>query len=390
MLSFGAYAGEPEEQRSRRRIILYGLWIAIILTALSVLSQYSGGQAWSATANVATIAVTAAVLVMLRRRPHWFGPLINVLFAVIFVIQMIQTAMFGGLMESGLIVLFGLLTVLAALIAFGIGAAGWWFAAFVGSVLFALAIPNWVEPIYPPESDADAAFTLIATAVVTFAVMVYFVHQRDRFQRQSDDLLHNILPGEIVGRLKAGDATIADSFDAASVLFADVVDFTPLSAQLSPHELVALLDSVFTTFDGFVEELGLEKIKTVGDEYMVAAGVPRARPDHAEATAELALRIRDHVAANTFEDRAIRLRIGIHSGPVVAGVIGSHKFAYDLWGDVVNTASRMESEGVPGSIQVSAVTHELIRDRFICDPRGAIYVKGKGTMETYLLVSRSS
>ena len=133
---------------------------------------------------------------------------------------------------------------------------------------------------------------------------------------------------------------------------------------------------------------GLEKIKTVGDEYMVASGIPVARPDHAPAIADLALRMRDHVAGREFGGRRLTLRIGIHSGPVVAGVIGRHKFAYDLCGDAVNTASRMESEGVPGPIQVSAATCELIKDRFVCEPRGAIPVKGKGEMETYLLVGR--
>jgi len=151
---------------------------------------------------------------------------------------------------------------------------------------------------------------------------------------------------------------------------------------------VGLLISVFTTFDAFVDELGLEKIKTVGDEYMVAAGVPQERPDHAHAIADLALRIRDHCANHQFEGRDIRLRIGLNSGPVVAGIVGTHKFAYDLWGDVVNTASRMESEGVAGSIQISPATYDLIQEDFVCESRGTISVKGKGEMETYLLLSR--
>ncbi len=191
-------------------------------------------------------------------------------------------------------------------------------------------------------------------------------------------------------RLKADNGMVADQFDSASVLFADVVDFTPLSARMMPSELVGLLNDVFSTFDRLVAELGLEKIKTVGDEYMVAAGVPVPRDDHASLLAELALRMRDHVAAESFDGHEIRLRIGINSGPVVAGVIGTHKFAYDLWGDAVNTASRMESEGVAGSIQLSTATYELIRDAFVCEPRGVITVKGKGEMEAYFLVARRS
>jgi class 3 adenylate cyclase len=182
--------------------------------------------------------------------------------------------------------------------------------------------------------------------------------------------------------------TIADDVDAASVLFADVVDFTPMSAALSPAELVGLLDEVFSVFDGFVGELGLEKIKTIGDAYMVAAGVPVARSDHALAIAELALRIRDHVPTNPVDGRPLSFRIGIHSGPVTAGIIGTHKFSYDLWGDTVNVASRMESGGIPGSIRVSAATFALIEDAYVCEPLGPVPVKGRSEMEAYRLVSR--
>jgi guanylate cyclase len=235
---------------------------------------------------------------------------------------------------------------------------------------------------------ANIAFTIFGVTLFVFAAMSYFVRQRDRLQTESDGLLHNILPDEIARRLKASQTMIADDYASASVLFADVVDFTPMSAEMSPPELVGLLNAVFTTFDGFVSELDLEKIKTVGDAYMVAAGVPRERPDHAHAIADLALRIRDCVETTTFAGHRISLRIGINSGPVVAGIVGTHKFAYDLWGDVVNIASRMESEGVPGSIQVSPATYELIRDRYVCEPRGGVRIKGKGDMNTFILASK--
>ena len=181
---------------------------------------------------------------------------------------------------------------------------------------------------------------------------------------------------------------IADDYQETSVLFADVVDFTPMSADMSPPELVGLLNDLFSAFDGFVDELGLEKIKTVGDEYMVAAGVPEPRPDHAHAVAELALLIRDYLTHREFDGHTITMRIGINSGPVVAGIVGTHKFAYDLWGDVVNTASRMESSGMPGAIQITPATYALVDDAFVCEPRGAVSVKGKGEMTTFLLVGR--
>jgi adenylate cyclase len=389
LLSIGAYAEESDTQRGRRRIIVAAIWLGTLLTFLGILSDLAAGYPWSALGNTVIIVVTVASLVTLDLRPWWFTAIINLLFTALFLVQLIQTALFGGLLDSGLVVAFGLLIVLAALLAIGIQAASWWFAAFVASVFYALVIPNWIDPVYV-RSDAgfQSALTLIALGVVIFAALTHFVRQRDRFQRDSDRLLHSILPDEIVARLKTTDTKIVDSFESATVLFADVVDFTSLSSEMLPEDLVALLDSVFTTFDGFVDELGLEKIKTVGDAYMVASGVPAIRSDHAQAMAELALRVRDYSTTHEFEGRRISLRIGINSGPVVAGVIGSHKFSYDLWGDVVNTASRMESEGARGAIQVSSSTYELIKDRFVCVPRGVIPVKGKGPMATYLLVSR--
>jgi adenylate cyclase len=389
-LSIGEYPEESETQRARRRIILATIWVASLLTVLTILSELLAGLLWVALSDTAIIVVTAMTLMGLHLRPRRFALAISLLLGTVFVVGLINTALFGGLVESGLVVIFNLAIVLAALLALGYRAASWWFVAFVGSVVFAALINNRVDPVYEPQPSSVAAWNLIAVGVLTFAVTVYFVRQRDRFQRQSDDLLHNILPDEIAARLKANTSMIAESFESASVLFADVVDFTPMSAGMSAADLVALLNRIFTTFDAFVEELGLEKIKTIGDEYMVASGVPVPRRDHAEAVADLALRLRDHVASKEFEGRRIRLRIGINSGPVVAGIIGTHKFAYDLWGDVVNTASRMQSEGLPGSIQISRSTFFLIEDRFVCERRGLIHVKGKGEMDTYILISKRS
>ncbi len=390
LLSIGAYPEESETQRARRRIIVATIWVASLLAALTILIEFASGLLWVALSDTGIIVVTAVLLMGLHLSPRRFALIINLLLGTVFVVQVINTTLFGGLLESGLVVIFNLAIVLAALLGFGYRAASWWFAAFVASVVYAALIHNRIDPLYDPRPTSVAALNLIAFGVLTFVVTVYFVRQRDRFQKQSDDLLHNILPDEIAARLKSDASMIADSFEYASVLFADVVDFTRMSAGMSAEDLVALLNGVFTTFDGFVEELGLEKIKTVGDEYMVASGVPVPRRDHAEAIAELALRFRDHVATNEFEGRRIRLRIGINSGPVVAGIIGTHKFAYDLWGDVVNTASRMESEGLPGSIQISGSTFSLIDGRFVCERRGLIHVKGKGEMDTYILVSRGS
>jgi adenylate cyclase len=203
---------------------------------------------------------------------------------------------------------------------------------------------------------------------------------------KSEALLNNVLPTAIAARLKQESATIADGFSSASILFADIAGFTPLSQQVSPKRLVDMLNAIFSRFDELVDEYGLEKIKTIGDAYMVASGIPTPREDHAEALALFALAMRDTLADyNRTAHADLQLRIGISSGPVIAGVIGKRRFLYDLWGDSVNTASRMESHGVPGQIQISETTRQLLSDRFTFLDRGVIEVKGKGPMHTYFL-----
>jgi class 3 adenylate cyclase len=207
-------------------------------------------------------------------------------------------------------------------------------------------------------------------------------------RQRSESLLLNILPRRIADRLKGEPGvTIADRFESATVLFCDIVGFTQLSARLAPDDLVRRLDEVFSRFDTIADELGLEKIKTIGDAYMVAGGVPARRKDHAEAVCEMALRMRDCLASLTLEE-PVEVRIGIHTGPVIAGVIGKKKFSYDVWGDTVNTASRMESHGVPGAIQVSAATYAETKDEFVYTARGSVTIKGKGEMSTWLLEAR--
>jgi adenylate cyclase len=389
VLSIGGTSEESDSRRSGRRVFMLAFIIATLLAVPAVIARFSQGYTRVGVVDLVALVISVLLVVVIAIRPTSYRVCLHALFATSMVAPMLDTAMFGGLLPSGLLVSFGLVIALGALLAIDLWAGLVWFGVFALSVVYALAVPHWIDPIYTLDyPTAEAALNLITTGIVTMAVVIYFVHQRDRYQRRSDDLLHAILPDQIAAQLKDEPGTIADDVPSASVLFADVVDFTPMSASMSPAELVGVLDELFTVFDGFVTELGLEKIKTVGDAYMVAAGVPQARPDHAEAIAELALRIRDHVAVNPIKDRRISLRIGINSGPLTAGVIGTHKFSYDLWGDTVNTASRMESEGIPGSIQISATSYELVKDDFVCEPRGPIEVKGKEPMQTYLLLSR--
>ncbi|MDO9412066.1 MAG: adenylate/guanylate cyclase domain-containing protein [Pseudolabrys sp.] len=209
----------------------------------------------------------------------------------------------------------------------------------------------------------------------------------DREKQKSEALLLNILPQSIANRMRAGEVNIADQVTEASILFCDLVGFTKLSGKLSPQATVDFLGKIFTEFDRLAEEAGVEKIKTIGDAYMAAAGIPEPQTDHAFRIARLAPRmlqaVRD-VSAET--GLKLHARIGIHSGPIVAGVIGTHKFVYDVWGDSVNTASRMESHSEPDRIHVSETTRRVLDGHFRFEPRGAIEVKGKGLMETYFLV----
>jgi len=210
--------------------------------------------------------------------------------------------------------------------------------------------------------------------------------QRD----QADKLLFNILPERIAEQLKQSSDTIAEEFNSASVLFADIVNFTPISARFGPREVVDMLNDLFSRFDELVDKYGVEKIQVAGDAYMVAAGVPTPRPDHATVLAELALAMLDCVKNEEFlgGKHPIEIRIGINSGSLIAGVIGRKKYFYALWGDMVNTASRMESHGSSGKIQITRDTYELVKDDFDCVYIGKIPIKGKGNMDVWHLMAK--
>jgi len=239
---------------------------------------------------------------------------------------------------------------------------------------------------YMNKLQRDEAYAALQSANQRLAEALELVKVE---QEKSERLLLNVLPKPIADRLKLGDTTIADSFPDVTVLFADVVGFTELSNLLPAAEVVRMLNEIFSRFDHLAAGLGLEKIKTIGDAYMAVGGVPTPMEDHAGAAAELALRMHEEIECfNEERGAAIRLRIGLNTGPVIAGVIGQRKFIYDLWGDTVNIASRMESQGEPGSIQVTESTFERIRGKFHCAPRGPIEIKGKGQMNVHWLKGR--
>jgi len=292
----------------------------------------------------------------------------------------------GGFISGSAVILWGLICPLGAMLFESQSGAIRWFLGF----LFLLIISGVMQPWLPVDNTLSTAqinfffvINLAGVGSLIFLMVYYFVGKKKYFQERSESLLLNILPKEIIEILKEQHRTIARHYESASILFADVVNFTALSTSMNPSELVEMLNEVFSEFDARAEKYGLEKIKTIGDCYMIAAGVPRPREDHALVLTEMALEMRDYLANHEFMGKKLEFRFGINSGPVVAGVIGKKKFSYDLWGDSVNIASRMESQGESGIIQVSQATYELIKSHFICAQIGTINVKGKGEMNSW-------
>lgn len=306
----------------------------------------------------------------------------------------------GGFAASSAVSLWAFTCPVGALLFVGARQAVPWFVAFGALVAISGVIDPGLSAGAPeiPGAVVVSFFVLNLLGVCTtaYVLLQYFVRARERAlaelgveRAKSERLLLNVLPASVASRLKESDQVIADGFGAATVLFADIAGFTPLAQALPPADVVVLLDRVFAGWDKLADRHGVEKIKTIGDAYMVAGGLPAPREDHAEAIADLALEMGAEVERWAGESGlSLEVRIGIDTGPVVAGVIGRAKFSYDLWGDTVNTASRMESHGLPGAIQVTERTYELLRGRYELRRRGTIEVKGKGPMTTYLLLGR--
>jgi guanylate cyclase len=391
VLSIGADPHDTADERFRKRLLV---GVALVILPVGFLwgclywAVGEHGVALTPWAYVTGSAISLAVFARTRK----FASLRTAQLLLILVAPALGTIALGGLRESSSVILWSLFAPLGA-VAFDRPGRAWvWFAAFVATILLALGLSEVVRPNGADLPDAFVrTFDVLNIVVVSFIAMlllVTFARGRDIAQARVEALLLNVLPADVAQRLQSDPHSIADHFDEVSILFADVVDFTPLSNRLDAREVVGLLDRLFTSFDELVDRYDVEKIKTIGDCYMVAAGVPRERPDHARALAALALEMRE-CAKRCLVDRDghdLRLRIGISSGPVVAGVIGRRRFLYDLWGDTVNMASRMESHGTPDEIQITRSTWALLDGHFVTEPIGLVDVKGKGKIETWRLV----
>lgn len=319
--------------------------------------------------------------------------------ALILLLPFFLMAALGGFVNASAVIIWSLLAPLAALLVSGRRQAGRWFLAYLALIV----ISGFME-INAPDQNNLPSLVLILFFVLNiciptlcaFLLLVYFVSQKDtamrllnREQQKSDRLLLNVLPREIATLLKEDNSrNIAQYYNDVSVLFADIVGFTPLSETLSPQEAVDVLNEIFSHFDSLADQNGVEKIRTIGDGYMAASGVPIARSDHAQALARMALQMLAYMQSRPMEAGIpMEIRIGLNSGAAVAGIVGATKFHYDLWGDAVNVAARMESHGEPGKIQIGRGMFDLIGDEFTCNPRGWIPIKGKGEMETWFLTS---
>ena len=396
----GADPRDDEELRRKKvLLVLIAVLIAPVSVVWGILYLALGSAVGIAPLVYCAISVTSLVVFAQTKSFRFLllVQLVNILVAPTAGGQMLV----GGFLPSGAVGLWGILAPLGALVFLEVRQAARWFAAFLavfvvtgilGELLFTdVDLPMWF-------TSTMLALNVIGAGSIAFTLLAIFGKQRNAAltalraeQERSEELLVRVLPRPIAERLKRSNQRIADQFVAASILFADVVDFTPFAQHLPPAEVVGFLDHLFSQFDALVERHGLEKVKTIGDCYMAVAGAPHPRPDHARKAALLALEMRDVVATSSAPGRPrVELWIGINSGPVVGGVIGRKRFLYDLWGDAVNTASRMESHGTPGEIQITRATYELLKDEFVCSRRGMIPVKGKGRMETWYLVGPRS
>jgi adenylate cyclase len=388
-VNIGALPSDSPELRARKSVLVLSATLMAILSFAWVGTYAVLGEWVQAAIPFAyQLASAASIYAFARTRRYVLFRESQLVMSLLlpFVLQW----SLGGFQNSSAVCLWAITSPMGALLFVGARQAVPWFVAFAGLVALSVGLDPTLADGAPdiPQGVIVAFFglTIVGVATTVFALLQYFVRAREQEQAKSERLLLNVLPAPVAARLKEQEGIIADDFPSVTVLFADLVGFTPLSERLSAAELVSLLDQVFARWDVLVAELQVEKIKTIGDAYMVAAGIPIPRDDHADVIAELALRMGPELArCSVAAGLPLQVRIGIDTGPVVAGVIGRAKFIYDLWGDTVNTASRMESHALPGTIQVTERVYELLRHRFDLQARGMVEVKGKGPMTSYLL-----
>ena len=398
LAALGVDQTDSEDERLRKATLTLAATLMATMAIVWVATYWSLGLWRSGAIPFGYQLATAAGLLAFAHTRR-FGPFQTSQLVMILALPFLLQASLGGFRTSSAVELWAVTAPLGALLFRGVRRATPWFIAFVVATVASGALePGLHGEGHVPTSIVIAFFVLnlLGVSTTVYLLLRYFIGERERVlhalrveQGRSERLLLNILPATIAERLKDGPDVIADGFDVVTVLFADIVGFTAFAHARPPAEVVALLDRLFSEFDELADRHGLEKIKTIGDAYMVAGGLPVPRPDHQVAIAEMALDM--CTAVDRFRAEAgveLAIRVGIDSGPVVAGVIGHRKFSYDIWGDTVNMASRMEAQGLPACIQVTHNVYEHLRGRYEFRERGTIDVKSKGPTKTYLLLGR--
>jgi adenylate cyclase len=400
LLKIGASFDDAQDIRLQKSLLVYGSILFIAAGALWGIVYLVLHQTRAAIIPLAyaMVSLLSVIHFALTHQYHFFRASQLVL---ILLLPFVLMAALGGFIDSSAVILWSFFSPLGALLFAEYKQSSRWLIAY----LALLVLSGLIQPLVGSANQLPQGVVIVffvlnigAVSSIVFVLLHYFVGQKELAYRllrieqdRSESLLLNVLPREIADRLKSGERVIADHHPSVSIMFADLVGFTPLTNLLSPTAMVELLNAIYSRFDSLIEKYGVEKIRTIGDNYMIASGLPRPRADHAQAIARLALEMNAYIASLApVEGRRLFFRFGINSGPVIAGVIGHKKFAYDVWGDTANTASRMESQGVPGKIQITQATYELIKADFICEPHGPVDVKGIGPMQTWFLVGDTS
>jgi class 3 adenylate cyclase len=364
-----------------------------VLFGLLWVGAYSAlGYRLPAVIILAYILLAAGNLLVFRLTKNLAG-YGNVTLALTFAMVFGLHIALGGFLQSGFVAVWAMMCPLSASLMLGRRSTLVWMSIFVAAASLSAAFDPEISRLAPRVPAAfsviNGVMNVLLVSLLIVATNLYLVARLDEARERADNLLMNVLPAPIAAKLKRNPCAIADGHDEVTVLFADIAGFTEMSTNVDPVDVVNMLNAIFSEFDRLAALHGLEKIKTIGDAYMAAGGLPSPRDDHAEAVVEMAFDMLDILKNHRgWNGEPIRVRIGINTGPVVAGVIGRQKFIYDLWGDAVNIASRMESSGMVDAIQVTENTYQKLRGRYQFEKRQPIQVKGKGQMVTYLLKGR--
>jgi adenylate cyclase len=408
----GVEAGDDDEQRLNKSLLMFATGLVSLASMLWVAIYWLLGQNISSTAPMAfqLLLVGNMLLYSSTRNFNFFR--VSQLGLFLFGPFAMQWG-FGNFIDSSGVILWGLLAPVGAILFFGVRESMAWFFAWMfmtamsGFFDFYLTDPHLKSPFAVPIRTAVVFFALnfVGVASIIYTLLRYSIQEKQKMkarleeahgllkaeQARSERLLLNILPGPVAERLKALEHPIADGFADVTVMFADIVNFTHVAAHMSPNQVFSMLNRIFSAFDELAEQFGLEKIKTIGDAYMIAGGLNEQNAEYSEAIADMAIAMRDLLRRDfAVNDAHLEIRIGIGTGPVVAGVVGKKKFIYDLWGDTVNIASRITSEGVPGMIQCDAATFRRLSSGFEFHEPQTVYLKGKGNMTVYRLIGRKS